>query len=264
MDDLLNVRSNIYPRQPTVTILIPTPPIPDNVKESERRSFKDTGLPAGIKANDAYKKANQIAHFTQVLGARQNFFNSTSYLSRGHLAADADFVFSSAQFATYFYVNVAPQFQAINAGNWLRVEKIARNLAMNYATDMTVYSGTLGQLKLPGNNNTHVTAQRAMYLHGNQKIIVPQYFYKIIVDERAASAIVFVTSNNPFLHRNAVRPFCEDVCQRSGLDMKQFTDTRKGYTFCCEYHTFMQQVDITPFTHNVQRLLSCSNIILSE
>lgn len=180
------------------------------------------------------------------------------------MAADADFVFSSAQFATYFYVNVAPQFQAINAGNWLRVEKIARNLAMNYETDLVVYTGTIGQLKLPGMGKTTVSSQKAVYLHENKKLIVPQYFYKIIVDERAGSAIVFVTSNNPFLHRVAMRPFCEDVCQRSGLDMKQFSDVRKGFTFCCEYSAFMEQVDISPFRHNIQRLLSCTNIVLAE
>lgn len=237
----------------------------DNVRESERRTFKDNGLPAGIRANDAYKKANQITFFDGLLGPQQNFINSTSYLSRGHLAADADFIFSSGQFATYYYVNAAPQFQGINAGNWLRVEKIARSLAMNYGTDLTVYSGTLGQLKLPGLGKTSTTSQKAMYLHENKKIIVPQYFYKIIVDERAESAIVFVTSNNPFLHRVAVRPLCEDVCERSGVNMKQFTDTRKGYTFCCDYNSFMQQVDITPFTHGrIQKLLSCSNIVLSD
>ena len=173
----------------------------DNVRESERRTFRETGLPSSIKANDAYKKNNQIAHFKEILGEEQNFFNATSYLSRGHLAADADFIFSSAQFATYFYVNVAPQFQAINGGNWLRVEKIARNLAMNYATDLTIYTGTMGQLKLPSHGKSTVASQRALYLHGDKKIIVPQFFYKIIVDGSASAAIVFVTSNNPFLHR---------------------------------------------------------------
>lgn len=135
---------------------------------------------------------------------------------------------------------------------------------MNYATDLIVYTGTMGQLKLPSNGKTTASSQKAIYLHANKKIIVPQYFYKIIVDEAAGAAIVFVTSNNPFLNRVAIRPFCEDVCQRSGLDMKQFGDVRKGFTFCCEYQTFMQQVDITPFAHNVQRLLSCSNIVLTE
>lgn len=236
----------------------------DNVKESERRSFRETGLPSTVKANDAYKKASQLSHFNGILGSGQNFFNNTSFLSRGHLAADADFVFSSGQFATYFYVNVAPQFQAINGGNWLRVENIARNLAMNYATDLIIYSGTLGQLKLPSNGKSTTASQRALYLHSESKIIVPLYFYKIIVDERTNSAIVFVTYNNPFLNRVAVRPFCEDVCQRSGLDMKQFPDIRKGYTFCCEYNAFMQQVDISPFSHTITKILSCANIILDE
>lgn len=255
--------SNVNISSHTLHNLIETIPtsLPVNVKESERRSFRDNGIPTAIKPNDAFKKNNQITYFDSILGARQNFFNSTSYLSRGHLAADADFVFSSGQFATYFYVNVAPQFQLINAGNWLRVEKIARNLAMNYETELTIYSGTLGQLKLPSSVDSQ---QKAIYLHEGKKIIVPQYFYKIIVDESAGSAIVFVTSNNPFLHRAATRPFCEDVCQRAGLDMKQFSETRRGYTFCCEYSTFMQQVDITPFSHTIRKLLSCANIELPE
>lgn len=53
----------------------------------------------------------------------------TFFLSRGHLAPDADFLFSAHQFLTYFYVNVAPQWQSINAGNWLKVEENTRKIA---------------------------------------------------------------------------------------------------------------------------------------
>lgn len=234
--------------------------ISDNVKESDRRSFRDNGVPRGINPNSAYKRNNQINVFKELFGATQRYINDTSYLSRGHLAADADFVFSSGQFATYFYVNVAPQFQIVNGGNWLRVEKIARNLAMNYETDLTIYSGTLGQLRLPN----AAGEQKDVFLAAGNKIIVPNYFYKIIIDEQAKSGIVFVTSNNPFIARNAIHPFCEDVCVRSGLDMKQFSDPRRGYTFCCEYDDFIGQVTIAPHSHRIQKLLSCSNIEIPE
>lgn len=201
-----------------------------------------------------------MKNFNNLFGRQQKFINDTSYLSRGHLAADADFVFSSAQFATYFYTNVAPQFQAINGGNWLRVENIARNLAMNYETELTVYTGTIGQLRLPNQSGDQI----AMFME-DDKIVVPLWFYKIIIDEEADSAIVFVTSNNPFLHRNAVRPFCSDVCERSGLSMKQFQDTRKGFTFCCNYAEFIDDVDIFPRNnYRVNKLLSCANIELPD
>lgn len=157
-------------------------------------------------------------------------------------------------------MNVAPQFQIVNGGNWLRVENIARNLASNYETELTIYSGTLGQLRLPSTGGK----QKLVSLLDEGKIIIPQYFYKIIIDERARSGIVFVTYNNPFLHRAAIRPLCEDVCERSGLDMKQFSDPRKGYTFCCEYDTFIGQVDISPYSHDIRKLLSCANIELPE
>ena len=37
--------------------------------------------------------------------------SSTRYLARGHLAPDADFIYDVQQDATYYFVNVAPQFQ---------------------------------------------------------------------------------------------------------------------------------------------------------
>lgn len=55
--------------------------------------------------------------------------NKGSFLSRGHLAPDADFLFAAWQYATYYYSNVNPQFQTINAGSWLQFEKAVRDLA---------------------------------------------------------------------------------------------------------------------------------------
>lgn len=43
-------------------------------------------------------------------------------LARGHLSPDADFPLIPLQFSTYFYINACPQWQVINAGNWLKVE----------------------------------------------------------------------------------------------------------------------------------------------
>ena len=48
---------------------------------------------------------------------------------QGHLAPDAAFVYEVLQDATYYYFNVAPQFQYFNNGNWKAVEFHVRSLA---------------------------------------------------------------------------------------------------------------------------------------
>lgn len=72
--------------------------------------------------------------FKNVVGDKKisDYFqeNGTKFLSRGHLAPDADFLFGSWQFATYFYINAAPQWQSINGKNWLTVEKLVRSLGI--------------------------------------------------------------------------------------------------------------------------------------
>lgn len=41
------------------------------------------------------------------------------YLARGHLTAKADYVFAALQMTTFYYINVAPQWQSFNNGNLL-------------------------------------------------------------------------------------------------------------------------------------------------
>ena len=53
---------------------------------------------------------------------------------QGHLAPDAAFVYQNLQDATYFYFNVAPQFQAFNNGNWKSLESSLRKLGSKYWT----------------------------------------------------------------------------------------------------------------------------------
>ncbi len=47
-------------------------------------------------------------------------------LARGHLAPDAAFIYDAFQEATYYFINVAPQFQAFNNGNWKALEMKTR------------------------------------------------------------------------------------------------------------------------------------------
>ena len=43
-----------------------------------------------------------------------NTSSGTNYFARGHLSPDAAFIEGAEQDATYFFFNVAPQFQSFN------------------------------------------------------------------------------------------------------------------------------------------------------
>ncbi|XP_031626491.1 uncharacterized protein LOC116342852 [Contarinia nasturtii] len=209
-----------------------------NIKESDRRSFKANGIPKLAKVEVSYRKQTQINHFKSKLGTGQRYFTNSSFLSRGHLTPDADFVFSSAQFATYFFANVCPQFQSINGANWNRVENVARNLAEQEKTTLNIYTGVYGQLALASSSGDSVP----LYLSETNQIEVPEYLWKIVHNSRTNAAIVFITSNNPFAKQSDVRHLCSDVCQEGGIS---FTQTaRRGFTYCCTYEDFARRVAI--------------------
>lgn len=214
-------------------------------------SFKINGIPARVKAEIRYRKQEQITHFKKILGRSQHYFTNSSFLSRGHLTPDADFVFTSAQFGTYFYVNVCPQFQSINGGNWNRVENAARQLAAQEQTNLDIYTGTYGQLSLVSSNGDLVP----LYLSETDQIEVPEYLWKIVYNPRTNAAIVFITSNNPFIRRSDIHQLCPDVCQQSGVDFQQ--SARRGFTYCCTYDSFARQVS-TPTLH-ATHLLTLQN-----
>ena len=55
--------------------------------------------------------------------------SSTNFFAKGHLSPDAAFIYQLEQYATYYFINVAPQFQSFNAGNWKALELANRQMA---------------------------------------------------------------------------------------------------------------------------------------
>lgn len=113
----------------------------DASKSNYRPPFSTEALGPGVSADVAYKQIFEKATFTKLLGSSKladKYINQDSYLARGHLAPDEDFLFASWQYATFFYINTVPQWQAINNGNWKRLENLVRSTADFYNEDLQV------------------------------------------------------------------------------------------------------------------------------
>lgn len=203
------------------------------------------------KLNNLYKKENQIKRFEKLFGSTQTYLNSKNFLARGHLTPDADFILPYEQLSTYYYANVAPQFQVVNAGNWLRVEALARDVAAAYQDDIESYNSYMGVLSLPNVNGESVD----ICLDEVGTIKAPRFYFKILLHRASDSAIVFVSANNPYINEGKEVEICTNVCKESGLEHAHFPDVTKGYTFCCELKEFKRLVKTLPTDLKASKLL---------
>ncbi|XP_062555013.1 uncharacterized protein LOC134220073 isoform X2 [Armigeres subalbatus] len=173
------------------------------------------------------------------------------YLARGHLAPDADGVYRSWQWATFFYVNVAPQWQVINAGNWLVVENLSRSKAGQLQEDLVVYDGVHDVLLLP-----HADGQSIPITLEAAGIRVPKWYWKIIISPVASAGIAFITNNDPFrvdMPDNEL--LCEDVCQQYGWNEVRFKNFTRGYTYCCTVDGLREAINDIPREFQVNYVL---------
>lgn len=183
---------------------------------------------------------------TELLGSPEEalkYLSSTSFLARGHLAPDGDGIFRSWSFTTYWYTNVAPEWQVVNAGNWLRVENAARDKAAALQEDLEIYTGTYGIMTLPDVNNNQVE----ITLEEGGNIEVPKWFWKIIKNPRTNEGIALISLNNPFVTSlTEEEKLCTDNCAYSGWYQEAYDNFARGYTYCCEVSDLMATVEFIP------------------
>ena len=117
-------------------------------------------------------------------GSAENFDYKNSGYDRGHLCPAGDMNWSEKSMTETFYMsNMSPQLHAFNAGIWAKLEAKARKWAVTNDEIYIVAGGILKEgLKTIGVKN---------------KIAVPEYFYKIILDnkEPRIKAIAFIMPN---------------------------------------------------------------------
>lgn len=219
-----------------------------NAMKSNTRpsSFKTAEIPTNIAAATSFTKASQKKRFTIILGSEElaeEYLNAT-YLARGHLAPDGDGLFISWQMATYYYINVVPQWQSINNANWKSIEINVRSKAAQLREDVIIYTGGHQVLKL---NNKKMTLE-------SDGLEIPKWSWKILKNPANDNGIAFVTLNNPF-ETTVPIPLCEDICDDYGWNEKNYKTFYKGYTICCSVADLMLAIPAIPEAARVTNIL---------
>ncbi|WP_420575036.1 DNA/RNA non-specific endonuclease [Kordia sp.] len=126
---------------------------------------------------------------------------------RGHLCPAADRKYSKAAFTeTFLTSNISPQKHAFNAGVWNRLEQKVRYWAKKYDGVYVVTGGIL---------------ENGLKAIGNEDVAVPNYFYKILLDNSGGTTKVIA-----FLipHKDSNKPLYEfvvsvdEIEKRTGID----------------------------------------------
>ena len=141
----------------------------------------------------AYERTNKFLEDPFVSsGTADDFDYKGSGFDRGHLAPAADMGWSEVTMKeSFYYSNMSPQLPGFNRGIWKKLEEQVRDWAQDYES-IYVVTGPVLKDGLP--------------VIGHNKVSVPEYFYKVILDYTLPDikAIGFIlaneSSNEPLNH----------------------------------------------------------------
>lgn len=213
-------------------------------------TFTESSFFSNISINALYTKNKQRENINNLLGitnpSNTKYIKDAGeyYLARGHLASHCDFVFEAQQKATYYYINVAPQWQTFNNGNWKALEIDLRNYAARYQLDLLIIAGTFGVATLPHEINGIPTELYLSVTPNKKAIPVPKFYWKLAFDSKNQRGAVFIGMNNPYESKKDV--VCKDVSSSmTWLNWKN-NDVKKGYSFACSIRDFMNVINYLP------------------
>lgn len=136
---------------------------------------------------ETVKLYNRSERFTPDKSVKSGTANDNDYkgsgYDRGHLAPAADMGWSvKAMEESFYYSNMSPQKPSFNRGIWKQLEELTREWAVQNKEIYIVTGGVLND-SLPS--------------IGKNKVTVPKYFYKVILDysEPSIKGIGFILPN---------------------------------------------------------------------
>lgn len=223
-------------------------------KDVQRETFQTPpGFYNGADVNEMYKKEKQLELFTTLLGspklAEKLVEEPNLFLSRGHLAAKTDFIFELQQIATFWFTNVAPQWQSFNGSNWEKFENSLRKMAADSSLNLDVYTGTFGIMTTLDIKDIAVE----LYLHIDDNktgfIPVPKIFYKVVIDEKSKNGIAIIGVNNPFINEEDIKKsylLCDDIADKIKWIQWDVHNIQNGYMYACEVGQFTKAIGQLP------------------
>jgi len=129
-----------------------------------------------------FRKDPDLKGVTQAM--REDY--SGSGWTKGHMMPAADAAFSNSTMAeTFYFTNICPQNETLNAGDWQYLEKRVRQWANRYGSVWVVTGPIVGE-------NRYGTI-------GERDVVVPDAFYKALLVRKkngSYSAIAFVMDND--------------------------------------------------------------------
>ena len=226
----------------------------DSSEERPSDFEDDFGLFNQSSPGEAFKLDAQRKTLSNLLGAREAkrvLKKSSSFLARGHLAPDADFPDEEGRDATYTFLNVAPQWQAFNNGEWKSVEGAVRDYANKSKHRVEVFTGIHGTLALKSEKEG---GEAELYLAKGKGcktyMAVPENFWKILHDPEEKEAVVFVGLNVPESQNNLTSDaLCPDRCPSAGWSLGE-RNSSSSALYCCSYADFAKSVSWVPAIGN--------------
>ncbi|XP_075989482.1 salivary endonuclease-like [Anticarsia gemmatalis] len=219
--------------------------------DARRPKFIEGNLFGKVRMTDVYRIQNQKKQLDSILGANmhEKFITKSQSLSKGHLAARADFSLNAEMRGTFHYVNTGPQWQRGNAGDWAALEEALRRRVHERRASVHVMTGTHGVMTLPDSKG-HM---KEFYLYtdenNNHAVPVPMYFYKLVYDPVAKTAAAFITINSSFYNQTMTNElqFCDDICEEnSSYNWLRWRSNDGTHSFCCNYDQFIEEIDYLP------------------
>lgn len=141
------------------------------------------------ETNSIYKRTNKflVDRMVKGISAEDKDYYRSGY-DRGHLAPAADMGWSAeAMKESFYYSNMSPQKASFNRGIWRRLETLVRSWAVENEAIYIVTGGVLTD---------------GLPTIGKNRVSVPQYFYKVILDytEPDLKGIAFIMPNEGSSH----------------------------------------------------------------
>lgn len=179
--------------------------------------------------------------------AEERLQKSVQYLARGHLVPKTDFVYGSQQNSTFWFVNVAPQWQTFNNGNWKWLENSVRDFVSKRRLELDVYTGIYDRMTM---EDIHGVQQPIYLVPERQALLVPKYFWKIVHDPLSNKGVAFVGLNDPFIQSITDNlKICTDITDQ--IDWLKWSpkNITAGVSYACTVNELQNRVPEVPVLH---------------